>query len=203
MILHAGPGEVHARSPALSVLDFVVFSYGDVPSRGLNLSVKGDAGYPNPTSAIPELTPGDNGDAWILSTSDAIYFTRTNTGQPARVYRSVVTHTSSPPTFATATAVDEPCATGHSCGIPVVVPDETAMLYASWPSDDGKSPRVLEVRVTKSTSSALASADPKDLISHDELGLAAPTWISDDGCEIIARTLPTQSTFVYGKRTPQ
>ena len=175
----------------------LVFATAFPPPRDLAVSIGSGGAFATPTGIASVNTSADETDPWLVGkpTAKALYFGRENTAGAMEIWRSAVSGTA----FAEPVKVTLVCAQ-LSCGTPVVTPEEGTMLYASWASG-GFVPNVTE--------STLLAAGPAwnagPAIGHPELGTHYPSWVSDDGCEVLlgGGNISSINDIYYARRTPQ
>jgi hypothetical protein len=155
----------------------MVFATLNPPPRDLSYSLGSGGGFGPATTLASLNTAGDEGDPWLVGkpTASVLYFARQNAANDLEIWRSAI---SAGPTFAPATKVVLACPQSH-CGTPLVTPDETILLYASW-ANGAFVPNVQEGQLTVTAGAATAGT----ALGHPELGNRYPSWISDDGCEV-------------------
>lgn len=162
-----------------------------------NLSyANGAGGTFGPAIPIATLnTAEDESDPWLVGkpTATALYFSRYS-GTSMEIWRSAIT---GGPSFGTPVKITLLCPQSN-CGTPVVTPDETTMLYASWAAG-GFVPNVTESTLTLASGGGTAGT----AVGHPELGARYPSWVSDDGCEVLlgGGGLSSVSDMYYARRT--
>lgn len=143
---------------------------------------------PAVASALNSGTPGDDeADPWIVGApSHAVYFARQPLAGTMTIARAVMTLVpASPPTFGAPAPLVVECADSH-CGTPVVTGDEAHLVFGRWPTaGPGFMPRVVELSLAKS-GAAVVVAPGAAPVEHPELGTAYPSWMSEDGCQLVA-----------------
>jgi hypothetical protein len=186
-------------APAVSADSaLLVFATGFPPPRKLSMAV-GTGGSFGPASPIAAVSSGaDETDPWLVgqSVAKALDFGRETGSLGMELWRSEV---SSGPVFAAPVKVTLACPQA-SCGTPVVTPDEATLLFASWASG-GFVPNVAESNLTVLAGATTAAP----AIGHPELGTRYPSWISDDGCEVLlgGGGISTVADIYYARRVPK
>lgn len=166
--------------------------------RELSYSI-GSGGTFGAATAIASLnTAADEADPWLVGkpTPKALYFGRENGSTDMEIWRSAV---SAGPVFAAPVKVALTCPQSD-CGTPVVTPDESMLLYASW-TNGGFVPNVQESALSVVSGTGTAAA----ALGHPELGNRYPSWVSDDGCEVLlgGGGISTINDMYYARRTPR
>ncbi len=164
--------------------------------RDLAVSIGSGGAFAAATGISGINTSADETDPWLVGkpAAKAMYFGRENGAGAMEIWRSTISGTA----FSAPSKGAVGCAQ-LSCGTPVVTPEESTMLYASWASG-GFVPNVVE--------SALVSAGGWTAgagIGHPELGIHYPSWVSDDGCEVLlgGGNISSINDIYYARRTPQ
>lgn len=158
------------------------------PQRDLYASTFNGAAWGTPAvaSALNSLdTADDEADPWIVgSPPKAVYFARQPSGGAMTIARATMALVvASPPTFGAPSPVAIECA-GSNCGTPVVTADEAHIVFGRW-APGGFIPRVVEIELVVNAGQA-GAAPGAELVEHPELGAAYPSWMSDDGCRLVA-----------------
>ncbi|MDB4944895.1 MAG: hypothetical protein JWP97_4429 [Labilithrix sp.] len=175
----------------------LVFATAFPPPRDLAVSTGAGGTF---AAAIPIgsiNTSADETDPWLVgsSTAKALYFGRENGSGAMEIWRSAVSGT----TFSAPAKLALTCAQ-LSCGTPVVTPDERTVLFASWASG-GFVPNVAASALTDSSGGWTAGP----AVGHPELGTHYPSWVSDDGCEVLlgGPNISSINDIYYARRTPE
>ncbi len=143
-------------------------------------------------------TTFDEADPWLVGRPQAraLYFSRDDAAKVVALYRAPVTGVG---TFGAAARVSLTCPLSN-CGTPVVAPNEDLILFGAWPAG-GFAPTVREA----SLGVAGATASATNLVDHPELGAHYPSWLSDDGCEVLlgGGGISQITDIAYARRTPK
>ena len=173
----------------------LVFATGFPPPRNLSLSIGSGGAFAAPGPIAALNTAQDETDPWLVGkpVATALYFARDNGASSMEIWRSAV---SAGPLFAAPTKIALVCPQ-LNCGTPVVTPDETTLLYASW-ATSGFVPNVEESPLAVAAGTGTAGA----AIGHPELGSRYPSWVSDDGCEVLlgGGGISTINDMYYARR---
>ena len=140
----------------------------------------------------------DESDPYLVGapTARALYFARDAVGGNFSIYRSAVT---GPASFGPASRVVLACPLAN-CGTPVPTPNEALLMFGTWVAG-GFAPGVQEAVLNV----AGASASATGLVDHPELRAHYPSWVSDDGCEVLLGGGPisTVAEVAYARRAPK
>ena len=184
-------------APAVSADSAVlVFAGGFPPPRNLSVSIGSGGGFGAPAAITSLNTAADETDPWLVGKPAAIalYFGRDNGASSMEIWRSAI---AAGPVFGAPAKVALVCAQAN-CGTPVVTPDERTLLYASW-AGGGFVPNVAESSLTVVAGAGTAGTT----IGHPELGNRYPSWVSDDGCEVLLAGggISTVNDIYHARRT--
>ena len=175
----------------------LVFATAFPPPRDLAVSIGAGGAFAAATGIASVNTSADETDPWLVGkpAAKAMYFGRENTAGAMEIWRSTISGTA----FSAPAKVTLVCAQ-LSCGTPVVTPEESTMLYASWASG-GFVPNVAESALLPAGGGWTAGPG----IGHPELGTHYPSWVSDDGCEVLlgGGNISSINDIYYARRTPQ
>ena len=175
----------------------LVFATAFPPPRDLEFSIGTGGAFAAATGIASVNTSADETDPWLVGkpAAKAMYFGRENTAGGMEIWRSTISGT----VFSAPAKVTLVCAQ-LSCGTPVVTPDESTMLYASWASG-GFVPNVAESPLVSAGGGWTAGP----AIGHPELGAHYPSWVSDDGCQVLLAggNISSINDIHYARRIPQ
>ncbi|MDB4944893.1 MAG: hypothetical protein JWP97_4427 [Labilithrix sp.] len=155
----------------------LVFATAFPPPRDLAVALGAGGVFAAATDIGSVNTSADETDPCLVGapSATAMYFGRENGSNAMEIWRAAVDGT----TFSTPTKLALACAE-MNCGTPVVTPDEGTIFYASWASG-GFVPDVVESTLV----AAGGSWSVGPAVLHPELGTHYPSWVSDDGCELL------------------
>ena len=117
------------------------------------------------------------------------------------VYADVTPNAGQMPMLGQVVSFTPPCPVGatDNCGRPVVTPDQSTMLFASWAARPRAPTYAMhEVALAKDATGKVTAAAATD---HAELGARAVSWVSDDGCQVLLDDGLTNPGVFYAKRT--
>ncbi len=172
----------------------LVFATGFPGPRQLAVSAASGGAFAAPTAIAALNTGADETDPYFAN-ARALYFARDNASPIFEIYRSAV----SGATFAAPVKVTLTCPLAN-CGTPVVTSSEGLLLFGAW-STGAFLPTVREAALTVTAGAGVATG----VVDHPELGTHYPSWVSDDGCEVLlgGGNISTVADVAYAKRTPK
>lgn len=167
-------------APAVSADSaLLVFGTAFPPPRNLSYALGSGGGFAasNPITSVN--TAADESDPFLVGkpAATALYFGREDGAQKMEIWRSAIT---SGPVFEEPQKATLTCPEAN-CGTPVVTTDERTAFFASWGAG-GFLPNVNESDLQVSATGAVIAGPA---IGHPELGARYPSWISEDGCEVL------------------
>lgn len=114
------------------------------------------------------------------------------------IHRSAVTGGASPQ-FAAPVRASLACPMAN-CGTPVVPTNEGMLLFGTWAAG-GFDPTVREAVLAVGGGAVSTSG----IVDHPELGAHYPSWISDDGCEVLlgGGGVSQVADVAYARRAPK
>jgi hypothetical protein len=179
---------------------FLVLVVGFPLPRNLALSVStggGAFGAATPIAALNTAT--DETDPYLVGRpAKALYFGRESAAGAMEIHRSAVSGGASPQ-FAAPVRAALACPMAN-CGTPVVPTNEETILFGTWAAG-GFVPTVREATLSV-TGGAVSTSG---IVDHPELGAHYPSWISDDGCEVLlgGGGISQVADVAYARRAPK
>ncbi|MFO0643311.1 MAG: hypothetical protein U0183_29060 [Polyangiaceae bacterium] len=179
---------------------FLVLVVGFPLPRNLALSVStggGAFGAATPIAALNTAT--DETDPYLVGRpAKALYFGRESATGAMEIHRSAVTGGASPQ-FAAPIRASLACPMAN-CGTPVVPTNEGMLLFGTWAAG-GFDPTVREAVLSVGGGAVSTSG----IVDHPELGAHYPSWISDDGCEVLlgGGGVSQVADVAYARRAPK
>jgi hypothetical protein len=200
-------GESDLAPTVASDGSFIVFTHNEIGSRILWSANAGGAGFTGAGSLGASTGLTDDADPWLAGApTSRLYFGRGQMDGTAMriVYADVTPNAGQMPVLGQVVSFTPPCPAGatDNCGRPVVTPDQSTMLFASWGAGLGAPTYAMhEVALAKdATGKVTAAAAATD---HPELGARAVSWVSADGCEVLLDGGLTNAGVFYATRTAQ
>ncbi len=179
---------------------FMLLSFGVNNSRALHVATPEGGGFGTPASIGDTGTTSDDADGWILGRPQAraiLFGRRVDLSKGMVIHRSTVI-AGTPPAFGRAVPFGVACPESKDCSTPVLTADESILLFTSFdrPTNESFEPHVFEQAVSGGTPTG-------STIPHEELGNRYPSWISDDGCEVLlAGGGRSAAEVAYARRHP-